>query len=274
MTFNEKLDASIKNSNSLLCIGLDADIHRLPKHLLETSDPIFEFNKAIIDATYDIVCAYKPNSAYYEADGIDGLASLEKTFEYVRSTYPDIPVILDAKRGDIGSTSEHYAIAAFDYFQADAVTVNPYLGFDALEPFLQRKDKGVIILCRTSNPSASEFQDLMVDGEPLYIKVARKVDEWDQKYHNCLMVVGATWPKQMEEIRMVAPVMNFLVPGIGTQGGDLEGIMKAGLRSDKAGLIINAGRSIIYANNDEDFATIAREEALKLRDQINKYRDR
>jgi orotidine-5'-phosphate decarboxylase len=273
MTFFEKLDTSVRTNNSLLCLGLDTDIHKIPKHLVEESDDyIFEFNKAIIDATYDLVCAYKPNSAYYEADGIEGLASLEKTIEYIHSTYPDIPVILDAKRADIPTTSEHYAMASFDYFKADALTLHPYMGEDSLEPFLKRQDKGCIILCRTSNPSAVDFQDLKVDGKSLFILIAEKVVTWDKKFHNCLMVVGATWPEQMQEVRALAPEMNFLVPGIGKQGGDLEGIMKVGLREDKAGLIINSGRSIIYASSSEDFAEKARLGAQKLRDEINNYR--
>lgn len=273
MTFFEKLDNSVKANNSLLCIGLDTDTHRIPKHLVEESeDHIFEFNKAIIDSTHDLVCAYKPNSAYYEADGIEGLASLEKTIEYINSTYPEIPVILDAKRADIGSTSEHYAMAGFDYFKADALTLHPYMGEDSLEFFLKRSDKGCVILCRTSNKGATDFQDLQVDGKPLYMKVAEKIVEWDKTYHNCLMVVGATWPEQMAEIRKIAPEMNLLVPGIGTQGGDLQGTLKAGLRADKAGLIINAGRSIIYASHGEDFADRARTEAQKLRDEINSHR--
>lgn len=273
MTFFEKLETSVKKNNSLLCVGLDTDVHRIPKRLVEESDEyIFEFNKAIIDATSQLVCAYKPNSAFYEADGIEGIAGLEKTITYIHDTYPDIPVILDAKRGDIGSTAAHYAMAAFDYLKADAVTISPYLGLDSADSFLSYKEKGIIILCRTSNPSASDFQDLLVDGEPLYIKVARKIVEWDQTYHNCLMVVGATWPEQMGEIRKIAPEMTFLVPGIGSQGGDLEGTLKHGLKKDKTGLIINASRSIIYASPEEDFAQKAHKEALKLRDQINQYR--
>lgn len=273
MNFAEKLDVAVEKNNSLLCVGLDADTHRIPHFLTEESDDhVFEFNKAIIDATADLVCAYKPNIAYYEADGIDGLASLEKTLEYIRSTYPDIPVILDAKRADIKSTSDHYAMASFDYFQADAVTLNPYMGEDALEPFLKRSDKGCIILCRTSNPGASDFQDLLIDGVPLFVTVAQKVDKWDQKYHNCLLVLGATAPKQIEEVRKVAPTLTYLVPGIGEQGGDLENVITAGLRSDKKGLIINSSRSITYARSDESFASAAREEAQKLKDAINSFR--
>lgn len=273
MSFFDKLETSVKKNNSLLSVGLDTDVHRIPKHIVQESDEyIFEFNKAIIDATAHLVCAYKPNSAFYEADGIEGMAGLEKTIAYIHDTYPDIPVILDAKRGDIGSTAAHYAMTAFDYLKADAVTISPYLGLDSADSFLSYKDKGIIVLCRTSNPSAENFQDLLVDGEPLYLKVARKVAEWDQTYHNCLMVVGATWPDQMEKIREIAPDMTFLVPGIGSQGGDLKGTLQKGLKRDKTGLIINASRSIIYASSGEDFAEKAHEETLKLRNQINQHR--
>jgi orotidine-5'-phosphate decarboxylase len=272
MTFFEKLNLSVNNNNSLLCVGLDTDLDKVPNHLKSEGNPLGAFNKAIIDATHDLVCAYKPNSAYYEALGERGMIHLQKTIEYIHSTYPAIPVIVDAKRADIGSTSEQYARWVFDYLKADAITVNPYLGTDSVESFLKHKDKGIILLCRTSNKGATDFQDLQVEGEPLYMKVAKKIVEWDQAYGNCLMVVGATWPEQMKEIRDIAPDMNFLVPGIGTQGGDLEGTMKAGLRSDKAGLIINSGRSIIYASSSENFAEKAQAEDQKLRDEINTYR--
>lgn len=273
MTFFEKLETTVKQNNSLLCIGLDADIHRIPKHLLESNDPIFDFNKAIIDSTYDLVCAYKPNSAFYEADGIDGIASLEKTIEYIYSTYPDIPVILDFKRGDISSTSEHYALAAFDYLKVDAVTLSPYLGLDSLEPYLKRTDKGIFILCRTSNPGASDFQDLEIDGVPLFAKVAEKVMDWHTTYANCSLVVGATWPEQIKQVRTIAPDMWLLVPGVGAQGGELDLLVEAGLRSDHSGLIINASRSIIYAGSGDDFADIARQEAQILYNKINKHRN-
>lgn len=272
MTFFEKLDKSVKKNNSLLCVGLDTDLKRIPKHLLKEKNPVATFNKAIIDATHDLVCAYKPNSAYYEAMGAEGIIHLQKTVEYIQTTYPHIPVLFDAKSADIGSTSEQYAVSVFEYLKFDAVTVNPYLGYDSLEPFLRWKDKGIIILCRTSNPGATDFQDLLVKGKPLYVTVAKKVVEWDKTTHNCLMVVGATWPKQLKEIRKITPKMNFLVPGVGSQGGNLEGILRVGLRKDKAGLIINAARSIIYAGSGKDYAQKAREEALKLRDQINSYR--
>ncbi len=272
MTFLQKLKKTIKKNNSLLCIGLDPDLQKFPKYLIDSEDPIFEFNTSVIDSTYDLVCAYKPNIAFYSAYGISGLKSLIKTIKYIHDRYTDIPVILDAKRGDIGSTSEQYAKEAFDIFNADSVTVNPYLGFDALEPFLKRKNKGIIILCRTTNPSASNFQDLKVNGEQLYIIVAKKIIKWHKQYKNCLMVVGATWPKHLEKIRRLAPDMFFLVPGIETQGGDLQKTLQYGSTKLNSGLIINSSRAILYASNGKDFAEKARNEAQKLREQINTYR--
>lgn len=250
MKFLQKLDVSIKKNNSLLCIGLD--------------NCDFEFNKKIIDQTHDLVCCYKANIAFYSAQGINGLDSLIKTIRYIHERY-DLPFILDAKRADIGNTAGNYVKEAFDVFAADAVTVNPYLGFDSIEPFLKRKDKGVIILCRTSNKSASDFQDLIVDGKPLYLKVARKVVEWNKKYKNCLMVVGATWPEELKKIRKIAPEMFFLIPGIGAQGGDLEKTLKYGLTKQNSGLIIHSSRSIIYDNNP-------RAKTEELKNAINKYR--
>lgn len=272
MNFRQKLENIINKNNSLLCIGLDPDPAKLPDSILEKNEPLFEFNKAIIDATYNLVCAYKPNSAFYEAQGAKGIEQLKKTIDYIKKQFPDIPVILDAKRGDIASTSEHYAKFAFDYLNADAITVNPYLGLDAIEPFLKRTDKGIIILCRTSNPSAKDFQDLTIGNELLYIIVAKKIIEWNNTHNNCLMVIGATYPKELKIIRALAPKMFFLVPGIGVQGGDLEQTLSAGLRTDKSGLIIHTSRSIIYASSGTNFAQKAKEEALKLRNQINLYR--
>ncbi len=270
MNFITKLENTIKKNNSLLCIGLDSDIDKLPKHLLKTSDPIFEFNKAIIDNTNDLVCAYKPNIAFYSSQGKLGLESLLKTIEYIKKF--NIPIILDAKRGDVGSTSTHYAKEVFDILKADAVTVNPYLGFDSIEPFLQREDKGIIVLCKTSNPGANDFQDLKMDNEPLYVKVAKKVVEWDKKYKNLLMVVGATYPEELKKIREIAKDMFFLIPGIGMQGGDLENTLKNGLTKEKSGLIISVSRSIIFASNDLDFAEAATTEAQKIKEEINQYR--
>lgn len=254
MSFKQKLENIILKNNSLLCVGLDP-----------INGNLFRFNKKIIDETYDLVCAYKPNIAHYSALGISGLKSLQKTIKYIHTQYNDTPVILDAKRSDIGSTSLNYAIEVFKIFEADAVTVNPYLGFDAIEPFLKYKNKGIIILCRTSNSGASDFQDLKIDNEELYIKVAQKVVQWDKKYNNCLMVVGATWPKQLENVRKIAKDMFFLVPGIGAQGGNLEKTLKYGLTKNKSGLIISSSRGIIFSKDP-------RKEAEKLKEEINKYR--
>lgn len=267
MTFLQKLDKIIKKNNSLLSIGLDPDLDKIPKNFLKLDDPLFAFNKNVIDSTYELVCAYKPQIAHYAACGITGINSLLKTINYVLQKYPTIPIILDAKRADIGSTSQLYAKEAFDVFKADAVTVNPYFGLDSLQPFLERKDKGIIILCRTSNKSASDFQNLKIASNnlPLYLHVAKKVKEWNETYKNCLLVIGATWPEEIKNVREITPDMFFLIPGIGAQGGDLEKTLKAGLRKDKSGLIIHSSRAIIYAQDP-------RKEALKLRNEINKYR--
>lgn len=272
MTFLEQLELTIQDHNSLLCIGLDTDVAKIPQHLQLEQDSVYLFNKAIIDATSELVCAYKINIAFYSAYGEYGLNSLLQTVSYIKDTYEHIPVILDAKRGDIRETSEKYANEAFDVIGADAVTVNPYMGFDSVEPFLKRRNKGVIFLARTSNPGALDFEELLIEGTPLYSKVTQKVAEWHKEYKNCLLVVGATAPKQLEEIRKIAPDMVFLIPGIGAQGGDLGATLKAGLRADKAGLLINSSRSIIYASNEGDFAQKAMEKAQELRDQINTFR--
>jgi orotidine-5'-phosphate decarboxylase len=272
MSFLLKLETAIQKNNSLLCLGLDTDIEKLPNHLRQEQYPVLAFNKQIIDATHDLVCSYKFQIAYYSALGISGVEQLIESIAYIRGKYPEIPIILDAKRGDIGNTSEQYAKEAFDIYKADAVTVNPYLGHDGLEPFLRREDKGVIILCRTSNPGANDFQDLKIEGEQLYMKVADKIVEWNNLYGNCLMVVGATYPEEMGRIRKLAPDMFFLVPGIGAQGGDLKQTMAMGLRKDGSGLLIHSARGIIYASNETDFVERAKEEAVRLRDEINSYR--
>lgn len=272
MEIQKKLDAIIQKNNSFVCVGLDSDPEKLPGHLKQTKNAQFEFNKAVIDATHDLVCAYKPNSAFYEASGEKGVKQLKLTFDYINITYPEIVTILDAKRADIGSTNEGYVKYIFDYLGADAVTLHPYLGSEALNPFLDRKDKASIILCRTSNPGAGEFQYLQVNGVKLYKLVAEKVVyEWN-KNNNCMLVVGATYPEELAEVRKIAGDMTFLVPGIGAQGGDLEKTVKAGLNSQKAGMIINSSRGIIFASKDEDFASKARAEAKKLKLQISKHR--
>lgn len=265
MIFYQRLNNAVKKNNSLLCVGLDPDLEKIPGKLSKLPNPLFEFNKKIIDETSDLVCCYKPQFAFYAANGLSGIKALIETIDYIHFKYPDIPVILDAKRGDIGSTAEQYVKEVFDAYSADAVTVNPYLGFDSLEPFLKRKDKGIIILARTSNPGAGDFQDLEINKKPLYVKVAEKIAAWNKIYKNCLMVVGATWPEQLQEIRKIAPEMFFLIPGIGAQGGDLEKTLKAGLTKDKSGLIISSSRGIIFSENP-------REAALKLKKEINNYR--
>ncbi len=272
MKFNKKLERIVKKNNSLLCVGLDSDLEKIPRYLKKEKNPLLLFNKQIIDATYDLVCAYKPNSAFYEALGAEGIAQLKATCDYLRKNYPEIVIILDAKRGDIGSTNEGYVKFIFDYLGVDAATINPYLGKEAIEPFLARGDKGIIILCRTSNKGAGEIQDLVCDGEPLYIKIAKKVIKNWNKRGNCLMVVGATYPNELRIVRKIAGEMNFLVPGIGVQGGEIEKTVRAGLNSKSEGMIINSSRGIIFASSGRDFAKYARQEAQRLRDEINRFR--
>ena len=261
MTFIDKLLSVSRRNKSLLCVGLDPDTMLMPKVGL------LAFNKAIIDATADLVCAYKPNLAFYEALGMEGLKALLKTVEYI----PDfIPVIGDGKRGDIGNTSKAYARALFEIFGFDAATVSPYLGYDSVQPFLEYKDKGIFILCRTSNPGAEDFQGLMdANGTPLYSSVALKARDWNVQ-GNVGLVVGATYPDEVKAIRQICPEMPLLIPGIGAQGGDLSSAVKNGIdaRGEKA--IIAVSRQILYASKGKDFARAARENAHALRDNINK----
>lgn len=272
-SFFDKLNTSIDQNYSLLCVGLDPTLNKLPQHLQSSETPLFDFNKAIVDVTAEFVCAYKPNSAFYEALGSDGIKQLKQTIDYINQTYPDIPTILDAKRADIGSTNEGYTAYAYDYLQTDAITLHPYLGSEALAPFLDFKDKGQIILCRTSNPGAGEFQDMEVNGAPLYEHVAKSVrDTWNGN-NNCLLVVGATYPDEMQKIReIVGSDMIFLVPGIGAQGGDIGEVMKVGIGANQRGLIISSSRDIMYASSGNDFAAHARTRAKETRDKINEYR--
>lgn len=261
MNFQDKLDKAITKNNSLLCVGLDPE----PTFKGDSFKGQFEFNKWVIDQTSDLVCCYKPNIAFYAANSLKGLEDLKKTVNYIHKAYAHVPVILDAKRADIGNTSEMYVREIFDFFGADAITVNPYCGFDSLEPFFKKREKGIFILCRTSNPSAADFQDLDVDAEPLYIKVAKKVVQWQKIYKNLSIIVGATYPEEIKKLRAIAPQMTFLVPGVGAQGGNLKATLKNGLRSDGCGLIISSSRGVTYAENP-------REIAKKLKDEINKYR--
>lgn len=268
--FLQRLEAAMTSSRSLVCVGLDPEPDRFPAHLRNSSRSILEFNRAIIDATADLVCAYKPQIAHYAAVGAED--QLEDTLRYIRERAPNVPVILDSKRGDIGSTAEKYAREAFERYGADAVTVNPYLGRDSVEPFLAHADKGVVILCRTSNAGARELQDLEVGGRKLYQIIAEKVaHEWNSR-GNCLLVVGATYPAELADIRTRTGAMTFLVPGIGAQGGDVEQAVRSGRRPDGRGLVINSSRGILYAGSGEDFAAAARRATLELREAINAVR--
>lgn len=266
MTFIEQLEARWQ-AGTQLCVGLDPFRERFPASVKAQANAIEQFNRAIVDATADLVCAFKPQFAHHAAEAAE--AELKSSIAYIKQQHPNVPVILDAKRGDIGSTAAMYAREAFEHYGADAVTVNPYMGADTVLPFAEHSDKGVIVLCRTSNPSAADFQDRLIDGEPLYIHVARQAQEvWNQHGNLCL-VVGATAPAEMARIRAAAPDLPLLVPGIGAQGGDLQGTVRYGQTSPGRGLMINASRSVIYASDADDFATAARREAQALRDQIN-----
>jgi orotidine-5'-phosphate decarboxylase len=270
MTFAEKLEAAQKKNKSLVCAGLDPEAGKIPAFLKSKKDFIYEFNRAIVDATKDLVCCYKPQIAYYSGQGAED--QLLRTIEYIRTVCPEVPVIMDVKRGDIGSTAEMYAKEAFDIYKADAATVNPYMGTDALKPFLDRADKGVFILCRTSNPSASELQSLTSGGREIYKIVAELArDKWSYNKNACL-VVGATCPDELGEIRKTCPEMTFLVPGVGAQGGDAAKVMALGKNSSGAGVVINSSRGIIHASQDESFAEKARAAAAALRELINKHR--
>ena len=274
MTFITKLSAAWKAHDSLLCVGLDPDIAKFPAHLQEDPDAIFVFCKAIIDATADAACAFKPQIAYFAALGAED--QLQAICAYLREQYPHIPIVLDAKRGDIGATAEQYAREAFERYGADAVTVNPYMGFDSVAPYLERKDRSAIILCRTSNPGGSDLQFLSVDGKPLYQHVAQLVaDKWNTN-GQCALVVGATFPDELAQVRKIVGDMPLLVPGIGAQGGDIQATVHAGRTADGCGMMINSSRAILYAKPDEnageDFAQAARRVAIETRDAINRFR--
>jgi orotidine-5'-phosphate decarboxylase len=271
MNFSEKLKAAWKASNSLVCVGLDPEPKKFPDRFRDAPGGIFEFNKAIVDATRDLVCAFKPQFAHYAAHGAE--AQLEHTIDYIKATAPHAIVILDSKRGDIGSTAEQYAHEAFERYGADAVTVNPYLGRDSVEPFLKHTDKGVIILCRTSNPGARDFQDLYVGpGKTVYQHVAETVARDWNSAGNCMLVVGATYPEELADIRKRVGDLPFLVPGVGAQGGDVAKVMAAGKTAAGAGLVISSSRAILYASSGDDFEGAARKAAQDLRDSINTYR--
>ena len=244
-TFAERLELALEASGSLVCVGLDPDLNKLPSDLGDAPMRLHRFDRRVIDATFDITAAYKPQIAFYSALGAEDQLAL--TIRYIRERAPSALVILDAKRGDIGNTAEAYAREAFDRYGADAVTVNPFMGEDSVRPFLARKDRGALILCRTSNPGGKDFQNLMLEGLPLYRHVAlRATGPWNE-FDNVMLVVGATVPKEMAELRAAHPNVTFLVPGIGAQGGDLQATLDAGLDARGCGLLISASRSIIYA---------------------------
>lgn len=256
----------IKAKKSFLCVGLDTDIKKIPLHLLNEEDPVFAFNKSIIDATAEYAVAYKPNTAFYEVYGAKGWASLEKTINYIKEKHPGIFVIADAKRGDIGNTSANYARAFFETLKADALTVAPYMGVDSVEPFLGFEDKWVVLLALTSNKGSKDFQYLNAEGKELYKNVLMKSQEWADD-NKMMYVVGATHPEELGEIRKMLPNHFFLVPGVGAQGGDLQAVARHGLNG-QIGLLVNSSRGIIYASNGEDFAEKAAGEAKKLQQQM------
>ena len=270
MHFMHALNSAWAERDSLLCVGLDPDPAKFPPHLHGQPDSIFSFCRDIVDATADLVCAFKPQIAYFAAHRAED--QLEQLIAHIHARHPGVPVILDAKRGDIGSTAEQYAIEAFERFQADAITINPYMGRDSAEPYLARADKGVIILCRTSNPGGSDLQFLDLGGEKLYERVARLVaSEWNAN-GNCALVVGATFPAEIARVRQIVGDLPLLVPGIGAQGGDVAATVGAGRTASGGGLMINSSRAILYAGKGEDFAARARAAAIETRELINQYR--
>lgn len=261
---NQKIKDTIQIQDSLLCVGLDVNPQKMPAHILQHHDPIFYFNQAIIDATKDLVMAYKSNLAFYEALGTEGWDILNRTVKVIPE---GILKIGDGKRGDIGSTAEQYARSLFQ-IGFDVVTVNPYLGIDSIRPFIQSEERGVFVLCLTSNPSSKDFQKMVFKNKSLYLHVAEKTVSWNEK-QNCGLVVGATHPDELQAIRQISKSLPFLIPGIGAQGGDLEGAILAGTDEYGEMAIINSSRSILYASNGKDFAEAARKEASSLRNQIN-----
>ncbi len=271
MGFIDKLRARWAGADSLVCVGLDPDPAKFPDAFVDDEDALFSFCRDIADATAEFACAFKPQIAYFAAHN-DGEAQLQRLVAHINGAHPDVPVILDAKRGDIGSTAEQYATEAFDRFGADAVTLNPYMGRDSAAPFLARNDRGCVFLCHTSNPGARDFQELPVDGAPLYQHVARTIAaEWNVD-GNCALVVGATFPEELKMIRGIVGDMPLLIPGIGAQGGDVEAVIRNGCTTRGAGLMVSSSRAILYAGSGEDFADAARTAAQNMREDINRHR--
>jgi orotidine-5'-phosphate decarboxylase len=275
MTFMQALRTRWTTADSLVCVGLDPEPAKFPASFAGDPDAVFSFCRAIVDATAEYACAFKPQIAHFAALGAED--ALQRLIAHVHAAHPGVPVILDSKRGDIGSTAQHYAAEAFDRYAADAVTANPYLGRDSVQPFLDRAERGVVVLCRTSNPGAGDLQDLVVsgngsDGRPLYQHVAEKVArEWNG-HGNCALVVGATWPAQLREVRAIVGDLPFLVPGVGAQGGDVEAVVTHAKTADGAGLVVSSSRAILYASAGEDFAEAAARATRSLRDEINRHR--
>ncbi len=259
-----------QNADTLLCVGLDPNPRRFPEEAARSLSPIYDFCKGIVDATADTVCAFKPQIAYFASCGAE--EELERLIFYIHEQYPDVPVILDAKRGDIGSTAEHYAREAFERFRADAVTLSPFMGFDTIEPYLAYEEKGAFILCRTSNKGGDDLQMLDVGGEKLYERIARlAASKWNFSGELGL-VVGATYPEELAGVRRIAPSIPLLVPGIGAQGGDIRASVAAGMTAEGTGMVINSGRAILYASSGEDWREAARKAAIATRDAINAAR--
>ena len=267
-SFTQKLLNASRRNDSLLCIGLDADLERIPGCLLKEPDPVLAFNRAIIEATSDLVCAYKPNAAFYEVLGSEGWRTLADTRQMVPG---EIPVIVDAKRGDIGNTARLYARVFFEQLQFDAITVNPYMGFDAVAPFLQYPGRCALVLCLTSNPSAGDIEELSAGREAVFLHVARRVVEWS-RHGSCGLVVGATRAGDLRQVRRIAPRLPILIPGVGAQGGDLPRAVANGVDASGQLAIVNVARSILYASDGPDFAERARREAMAVRDAINQAR--
>src|SRR5580698_5078975 len=268
LTFSERLDRALRSADSLVCVGLDPDPAKLPADLARDPKPFLAFGRRIVEATRGIAAAYKPQVAFYSALGKED--ELAASIAFIRERAPDALIILDAKRNDIGNTAEAYAREAFERYGADAVTVNPYMGEDSVRPFLARPDRGAILLCRTSNPGAKDFQDLLVDGLPLYRRVAeRAAGRWNE-HRNLMLGVGATYPREMADLRLAPPDLPFLVPGIGAQGGDLEATLAAGLDARGAGLLISSSRALIYAGGGATEAIRGAAEALRV--AINRRR--
>ncbi|HVN48240.1 MAG TPA: orotidine-5'-phosphate decarboxylase [Bacteroidota bacterium] len=267
MNFTERLQHIQSQQRSLLCIGLDTDEAKLPPHLRSEKNPVLEFNKRIIEATHDLACAYKPNLAFYEAMGERGIAALHETVTCIPKS---VVTIGDAKRGDIGNTAERYARSLFDDFGFDAITVNPYMGFDSVEPFIINPEQGVFLLALTSNPGSKDFQRLKIGTKPLYEKVVRTAKKWNTQ-HNIGLVVGATHPSELKSIRIIVPDMPILIPGVGKQGGDLKSAITFGNNKQGRLAVINASRSILYASSGKDFAEAARAEALKMVEEMRQF---